>query len=1597
MRLLQTSHSAFMQLAQDGCSGTVIAEYPRDVGTVGAVIPIAGVPLEESLVSAVRPIQIADIDQEPNFDAVANIMRRFGIRSAVIIPVVVNGRTIGSFSLDSIGSLRVFSADEIERCSLFAMQVQMALENSFLLEESRQSRERLDLMLRANEVLLEAPDLSALAFLIAGLRGVDSCRILLLDEFTVSLAVKAGKAADGVSWNPGIGESWPLPGDHGYGELLASPGFQVLRRASEAQRNWLDTVTQRLQLRERIQSLLIVPMRCRGVPIGLLEIAEWRGGPSPFDTERIGLVSAIAAQAAVQLDNWRNHELSERRRKLLEALERHSENLVAEREPDKILQETVRLGRSLIGGAASGLFQNGPDGLKLIHASGLPGPPADVTIPAGDDVIGGVIGDGQPRLIFPPGDSSVSGGWFSVMGFNSVAVVPLAHRGNVVFALFVAQRAPGRRFGDADLEILARLAGRAIAAWNSASLLSNDARRMQLLAVLDHSLSFLRSANELDRIYHVIVTTITAGWGLRLNRAVLLMLDDWRQVLQGAMGIGQFTHQAAEEAWREAKAQGLNDPLRYLALVRNQLPPDAELHKLATELRIPVPAASKEPFFDALRYPLPRLLSPGEIPEGLFELLQPETDVVVAPLMVEGNAIGVVVGDHKFTRERTTDEDLDILRSFCDAAASTIQNVRRRREDYLAQRRLRELLAHSEKIAAPEDGFTSLELILRRSVEAAQADAASVIVRDDTQQLRQLIAWPRDRAHLFENLSSHYVTTDALTGPARVFEDLNEQRDALNPDRFGSEYGAAACFPVRSPIRQLAVLWLFYRHARRFPPGEVRDLQSYFNLAGVTYDSTRRAEETDLLLSAARATSTRFELDDVLDSILEQACRTTGADAATVWPWDDRAHKFLVHKARSVGIPTEELHAPARGQNTWRILEKGYESSGDPWKGPRQSPATQEMLQHHSIQSYQGILMKVGKERVGVLYVSYKGDKPRRSFWAWERHLLESYSVFAALALRRAELWQQLGRVKQGVETVAKVTVRGKLTKTLQSLAEQAMEAADCDAVTLYLWDDKEKRMRLPPVMHGVWYPDRVEKYDQQPLISLLRDVFASDEPTINAPAFREMRFARDEKIHTCVALPLIFAGKEKTGLLFINYRSAEPPALPREISHDDVEILKLLARQAAVTLHHALLIEQRTEELETSNRIRRGLEALNQASRAIIGGTRDEVIQLIVRCAVQCVDDETRTGTSLGALLTFEKDTNSLIFREVYPPPSGQVLFQAVGEKISLDSGTGIIRRSALSRSPQRVADVAADGDYLCYSVDTRSELAVPMLLPNGDLIGVLDVESDQLDFFDEHDEKLLTALAELAVLAIETDRLRRNAEEADKRVIQQLAKGCHDIKKPMNVISLLLQKLLNGIYGQLTDQGEEFARKAVQGIGETSKLIEDIVAIARLQSGMTTDIEREAYDLGRLLSEARSYYSDQAEKARIALKLELPGDVLRAAIYVPALRRSLNNLLENALKFTPGGGTVWLRAYRQGAEVFLSVRDNGPGIEPALHARIFDFGFTSSASGSGLGLTIAKGFVELHGGRIEVVSNPGEGATFRIVLPVGAETEEGTRNGEG
>jgi signal transduction histidine kinase len=143
----------------------------------------------------------------------------------------------------------------------------------------------------------------------------------------------------------------------------------------------------------------------------------------------------------------------------------------------------------------------------------------------------------------------------------------------------------------------------------------------------------------------------------------------------------------------------------------------------------------------------------------------------------------------------------------------------------------------------------------------------------------------------------------------------------------------------------------------------------------------------------------------------------------------------------------------------------------------------------------------------------------------------------------------------------------------------------------------------------------------------------------------------------------------------------------------------------------------------------------------------------------------------------------------------------------------------------------------------------------------------------------------------------------------------------------------------------------------------------------------------VGALLEDVRDLFEPLADGKDIRLVLDRPADLPLLRVDQRQMTRVLSNLVGNALKFTPDGGTVTIRALRADGEVWFEVRDNGRGI-PAEHLeRVFDRFWQADQSdrrGAGLGLAIAKGIVEAHGGRVWVESRVGEGSSFFVALPV-------------
>lgn len=217
--------------------------------------------------------------------------------------------------------------------------------------------------------------------------------------------------------------------------------------------------------------------------------------------------------------------------------------------------------------------------------------------------------------------------------------------------------------------------------------------------------------------------------------------------------------------------------------------------------------------------------------------------------------------------------------------------------------------------------------------------------------------------------------------------------------------------------------------------------------------------------------------------------------------------------------------------------------------------------------------------------------------------------------------------------------------------------------------------------------------------------------------------------------------------------------------------------------------------------------------------------------------------------------------------------------------------------------------------------------------------------------------------------------------------ADASHEMRTPLTALRTVgevgLQETRNG------EAYREIIGSMLEEADRLSQLVESLLMLARADGGHVR-LNRERVDLGELAREVADHLGALAEDRLQAIAVESSGPVLADADRV-VLRQAVINLLDNAIKYSPAGGGIRLVAAARPGEAVLEVRDSGPGIAPEHTARIFerfyriDKGRSRSAGGVGLGLSIARWAVEVHGGHIEVESPETGGSVFRIVLPEG------------
>jgi PAS domain S-box-containing protein len=235
---------------------------------------------------------------------------------------------------------------------------------------------------------------------------------------------------------------------------------------------------------------------------------------------------------------------------------------------------------------------------------------------------------------------------------------------------------------------------------------------------------------------------------------------------------------------------------------------------------------------------------------------------------------------------------------------------------------------------------------------------------------------------------------------------------------------------------------------------------------------------------------------------------------------------------------------------------------------------------------------------------------------------------------------------------------------------------------------------------------------------------------------------------------------------------------------------------------------------------------------------------------------------------------------------------------------------------------------------------------------------------------------------------RLNERLVELDRLKDEFVALVSHELRTPLTSIRGYLELIREGKAGRTTKRQENFLDVMNRNSERLLRLVSDLLFVAQAESGKVA-LELEALDLSDLARDAVDTTRPLAAKKAIALNLEAD-DELRVSADRARLVQLLDNLLSNALKFTPEGGRVDVLLSAENGHAVLEVADSGIGIPRAEQGRLFERFYRASTAtaqavpGTGLGLAIAKAIVEAHGGRIDVESDEGAGARFRVELPV-------------
>jgi PAS domain S-box-containing protein len=380
------------------------------------------------------------------------------------------------------------------------------------------------------------------------------------------------------------------------------------------------------------------------------------------------------------------------------------------------------------------------------------------------------------------------------------------------------------------------------------------------------------------------------------------------------------------------------------------------------------------------------------------------------------------------------------------------------------------------------------------------------------------------------------------------------------------------------------------------------------------------------------------------------------------------------------------------------------------------------------------------------------------------------------------------------------------------------------------------------------------------------------------------------------------------------------------------------------------------------------------------------------------------RFGLYYAGIYIIEETGFNAVLREA----TGEAGEKMKAQRHSLIVGSNsIVGKVAQNIEPMLVNDTEHEPLYMPnpYLLDTRSEVAIPLRIGLR-IVGVIDIQSTELNAFTQDDLSVLQSLADQVAIAIDNARsyalsqqLIQELREIDLLKSQFLANMSHELRTPLNSIIGFSRVILKGIDGPVTEMQQQDLTAIYNSGQHLLGLINDILDLARIEAGKM-ELNFEEVHLADMTTSVMSTAKGLVKEKAIQLLQRIPATMPAVRGDAMRVRQVLLNLISNAAKFTETGSITVETLVQKGPtgkmEALINVIDTGPGISPEDQKKLFqafsqvDGSATRKTGGTGLGLSICANLVQLHGGRIGVHSSVGQGSTFWFTLPLFAQPEE-------